>query len=190
MVFLAHLPPKLKQSLQLFWISPAQHCIIKMGFLCILRWHHVIGAHHQLREEVDEVLRGEHHRGVQRNNEAGPQSQVQVRRQLLLEQTHKSGGNRRWQERSRGSVRERYPVEVVEDVGGVSRSEAWRRDADDCHAVRDLHLLLHLRQVVRLALSVSSGRHVAELHRAMIQPLEQHRKEKHITLSHQKTTEP
>lgn len=161
-----------------------------MSFLCILWWHHVISAHHQLREEVDEVLRGEHHRGVQRNHEAGPQSQVQVRRQLLLEQTQKSGGNRRRQERSRGSVRERYPVEVVEDVGGVSGPEAWRRDADDGHAVRDLHLLLHLRQVVWLALSVTSGRHIAELHRAVIQPLEEHRKAEHVTLSHQKTTEP
>lgn len=39
--------------------------------------------YYQLGEEVNEVLRGEHHRGVQRNHKAGPQSQVQIRSQLL-----------------------------------------------------------------------------------------------------------
>lgn len=66
---------------------------------------------------------------------------------------------------------ERYPVEVVQDVGGVSGPEAGGRDADDGHAVGDLHLLLHLRQVVRLALPAATGRHGAELHRAVVQPL-------------------
>lgn len=66
---------------------------------------------------------------------------------------------------------ERYPVEVVQDVGGVSGPEAGGWDADDGHAVGDLHLLLHLRQVVRLALPAAAGRHGAELHRAVVQPL-------------------
>lgn len=71
-----------------------------------------------------------------------------------------------------------YPVEVMEDVSGVSRSEARRWDADDSHAVRDLHLLLHPWQVVWLALTSSSARHITELHRAVIQPL-QERAHKH-----------
>ncbi|TNN47730.1 hypothetical protein EYF80_042049 [Liparis tanakae] len=77
---------------------------------------------------------------------------------------------------SRGAVScVRYPVEVVEDVGGVSGSEAGRRHADDGHAVGDLHLLLYLRQVVRLVLPAGSGRHVAELHGAVVQPLGERR---------------
>lgn len=39
--------------------------------------------HRQLREEVDEVLRWEHHRGIQWNHKAGPQCQVQICCQLL-----------------------------------------------------------------------------------------------------------
>lgn len=70
------------------------------------------------------------------------------------------------------SVCQRYPVEVVQDVGGVSGPEARGRDTDDSHAVRDLHLLLHLRQVVRLALPAVAGGHGAKLHGAVIQPLE------------------
>lgn len=62
-----------------------------------------------------------------------------------------------------------HPVEVVEDVGGVSGPKARRGHADDGHAVRDLHLLLHPRQVVGLALR--PGGHVGELHRSVIQPL-------------------
>lgn len=50
-----------------------------------------------------------------------------------------------------------YPVEVMEDVSRVSRSEARWWDADDSHAVRDLHLFLHSWQVVWLALPSSSS---------------------------------
>lgn len=64
-----------------------------------------------------------------------------------------------------------YPVEVMEDVSRVSRSEARWWDADDSHAVRDLHLFLHSWQIVRLALPSGSSWHVTKLHRAMIQPL-------------------
>lgn len=48
----------------------------------------LIMTHHQLGEQVDEVLRGEHHRGVQRDHKARPQSQVQICRQLLLTHTY------------------------------------------------------------------------------------------------------
>ena len=64
----------------------------------------------------------------------------------------------------------RYPVEVMKDVGGVPGSEAGRGHADDGHAVRDLHLLLHLGQVVGLALP--PGGHVTELHGTVVHPLE------------------
>ncbi len=70
------------------------------------------------------------------------------------------------------SLCECYPVEVMEDVSRVSRSEAGWWDADDSHVVGNLHLLLHPWKVVWLALSSSSGWHVAELHCTVIQPLE------------------
>lgn len=54
-------------------------------------------------------------------------------------------------------VCERYPVEVVQDVGGVSGPEARGRDTDDGHAVGDLHLLLYLWQVIWLALPAAAG---------------------------------
>lgn len=62
-----------------------------------------------------------------------------------------------------------HPVEVMEDVCRVSRSEARRGDADDGHVVRDFHLFLHLGQVVRLALR--SAGHIRELHCSVIKPL-------------------
>ena len=40
-------------------------------------------AHHELHEEVHEVVGGENHGRVQRDHEAGPQRQVEIRSQLL-----------------------------------------------------------------------------------------------------------
>lgn len=59
----------------------------------------------------------------------------------------------------------------MEDVSRISRSEAGWWDADDGHAVGDLHLLLHPGQIVWLTLSFIAGRHATELHRTVIQPL-------------------
>ena len=44
-------------------------------------------AHHELHEEVHEILGGKNHGRVQRDHEAGPQSQVEVRSQLLRQGT-------------------------------------------------------------------------------------------------------
>lgn len=44
-------------------------------------------THHQLDEEVEQVLGGHHHRGVQGDDVATPQGQVQVGGQLLLTAT-------------------------------------------------------------------------------------------------------
>lgn len=41
-------------------------------------------THHELHEEVQEVLRRHDDRGVERNDEAGAQGQIQVGSQLLL----------------------------------------------------------------------------------------------------------
>lgn len=43
----------------------------------------VLIPHRQLREKVNEVLRWEHHRGIQWNHKASPQCQVQICCQLL-----------------------------------------------------------------------------------------------------------
>lgn len=133
----------------------------------------VKSSHHQLREKINEVLGRKHHWGVQRNHEAGPQSQVQICRQLLLTntQSHQERIETPQLTGAPDHLRDcmTYPVEVMENVGRVSRSEARRGDTDDGHAVRDLYLLLHSGQVVRLALC--SAWHVAELHCSMIHPL-------------------
>lgn len=50
-----------------------------------------------------------------------------------------------------------YPVEVMEDVCGISWSETRRWDTDDGRVIRNLHLLLHLRQIVWLAFSFTSN---------------------------------
>lgn len=65
-----------------------EYCVSALCYLIQARSLLILTTHHQLREEVDEVLREEHHRGVQGNHKAGPQSQVQIRRQLLLTHTH------------------------------------------------------------------------------------------------------
>lgn len=68
------------------------YCVIGVGQISFLRATPCdLGAHHQLGEEVNEVLRGQHHRGVERNHKAGPQGQVQVGRQLLLGQKTQPG---------------------------------------------------------------------------------------------------
>lgn len=64
-------------------------------------------THHQLWEQVNEVLRGENYWGVQGNHKAGPQSQVQIGRQLLLTHTHmKSSGKNLEQQKSSTELRQ------------------------------------------------------------------------------------
>lgn len=144
----------------------------------------MVTAHRQLREEVYEVLRGEHHWGIQRNHKAGPKCQVQVRCQLLHTHTVMkrnikliNGIRSLWLLQWLGGF---YPVEVMEDVCWISWSETRRWDTDDGRVVRNLHLLLHLWQVVWLALSFTSNWCV-ELHHAVIQPLEDTMKTARLT---------
>lgn len=72
--------------------------------------------YYQLREEVDEVLRGEHHRGVQRNHEAGPQSQVQICSQFLHTHKHKKVKPNEKEEEMWGTLH----------VTGVTLLKSWR----------------------------------------------------------------
>ena len=83
-----------------YWITNFQECVLHLNpnhlrkvssiGSCILRCagQQLTITHHQLWEEVNEVLRGENHRGVQRNYKASPQSQIQICRQLLLTHTN------------------------------------------------------------------------------------------------------
>lgn len=68
--------------------SIVQEAFLRVIFYVFEQWciTRVI-PHRQLREEVDEVLRGEHHRGIQRNHKASPQCQVQICCQLLYTHT-------------------------------------------------------------------------------------------------------
>lgn len=48
--------------------------------------HGSLATYHELHEEVQEVLRGHDDGGVERDDEAGVQGQVQIGRQLLLKE--------------------------------------------------------------------------------------------------------